>query len=105
LPENQRARYTEEWKSHVDQIPGEIGKLIDAFGFLAASWKMGNSADHAKLGREIVEEEPEALPPVGSMPRRPTKLWLDVEHAVVTPIAPATATAVARDLSSPPPAA
>ncbi|HEY8009223.1 MAG TPA: hypothetical protein VIE66_21140 [Methylocella sp.] len=40
LPENQRERYTEEWQSHVDSVPGEVGKLIVAFGFLQASWKI-----------------------------------------------------------------
>jgi hypothetical protein len=34
---------------------------------------MGDSDDHAKLGKEIVEEEPEALPPLGWMP--PEGVW------------------------------
>lgn len=40
LPENQRERFSEEWQSHVDEIPGEVGKLCVAFGYLQASWKM-----------------------------------------------------------------
>ncbi|WGJ13439.1 sugar transferase [Methylocapsa sp. D3K7] len=44
LPENQRERFAEEWQSHVDQIPGEIWKLKEAFGFLLASWNMGDVA-------------------------------------------------------------
>ncbi|MGI8570363.1 MAG: hypothetical protein ACR2KT_15590 [Methylocella sp.] len=51
LPENQRERFAEEWPSHVDQIPGEVGKLIATFGFLLACWKMGESDAHAKLTR------------------------------------------------------
>jgi lipopolysaccharide/colanic/teichoic acid biosynthesis glycosyltransferase len=40
LHKNQRERFAEEWSSHVNEIPGEIGKLLVAFGFLRASWKM-----------------------------------------------------------------
>jgi hypothetical protein len=67
LPENQRERFSEEWHSHVTEVPGDVGKLIVAFGFLSASWKMGGSDNHPKLRKQIVEEEPKALPPVGSM--------------------------------------
>jgi phage terminase Nu1 subunit (DNA packaging protein) len=28
LPQNLRERYEEEWQSHVDEIPGDIGKVI-----------------------------------------------------------------------------
>jgi hypothetical protein len=40
LPQGQRERYAEEWRSHLDQIPGEIGKLIVAIGLLSAARKM-----------------------------------------------------------------
>jgi lipopolysaccharide/colanic/teichoic acid biosynthesis glycosyltransferase len=40
LPENQRKRREEEWRSHVEEIPGEVGKLIEALDCLRASWKM-----------------------------------------------------------------
>ena len=40
LPENERNRYDEEWRSHIDEIPGEVWKLKIAFGFLQASWKI-----------------------------------------------------------------
>lgn len=39
-PEHKRERLAEEWPSYVDEIPGDIGKLIVAFGFLSASWKL-----------------------------------------------------------------
>ncbi|HEY5239183.1 MAG TPA: hypothetical protein VIJ62_12440 [Rhizomicrobium sp.] len=37
LPARHRARCEEEWQSYVNEIPGEIGKLIAAIGFLPAS--------------------------------------------------------------------
>jgi hypothetical protein len=40
LPENQRARYQEEWQSHLSEVPGTVGKLIEATGFLQAAHKM-----------------------------------------------------------------
>jgi hypothetical protein len=73
-PENLRERLAEEWASHVNEIPGDIGKLLWAFDYLRASWKMGDSNDHAKLGKKIaveineiveVEEKLAAVPPVG----------------------------------------
>ena len=33
LPTNQRERCGEEWRSHLDQRPGNIVKLIEALGF------------------------------------------------------------------------
>ena len=40
LREDQRERFAEEWSSHVNEIPGEFGKLLVALGFLRASWTM-----------------------------------------------------------------
>jgi hypothetical protein len=34
LPENQRKRREEEWRSHVDEIPGKVGKLTEALDCL-----------------------------------------------------------------------
>jgi hypothetical protein len=36
LPEDMRTRYEEEWRSHTDEIPGEVGKLIHALNCLSA---------------------------------------------------------------------
>jgi hypothetical protein len=47
LPQVQRKRFTEEWQSHVDEIPGEVGKLVVAFGFLRASSKMSRGLTDA----------------------------------------------------------
>lgn len=37
LPADQRERYREEWRAHVDDTPGLVGKLYVAVGFLSAS--------------------------------------------------------------------
>lgn len=37
LPERNRERMREEWHSHLDEIPGQIGKIVAAIGFLIAS--------------------------------------------------------------------
>ncbi|WP_119462934.1 sugar transferase [Rhodospirillaceae bacterium SYSU D60014] len=46
LPPDQRERFAEEWRSHVNDIPGEIGKLVVALGLLPASRKMAFNLDH-----------------------------------------------------------
>lgn len=40
LPEDKRERFAEEWSSHVNEIPGDVGKLTVALGFLVAASKM-----------------------------------------------------------------
>jgi hypothetical protein len=42
LPENQRERFREEWESHVNEVPGKIGKLLCAAGFLVAAQKIAS---------------------------------------------------------------
>jgi hypothetical protein len=37
LPARYRKRLSEEWRSHIAQVPGDIGKIIVAFGFIRAS--------------------------------------------------------------------
>jgi hypothetical protein len=37
LPEDQRERYKEEWQSHIDETPGDIGKILAAMGFVWAA--------------------------------------------------------------------
>jgi hypothetical protein len=60
LPENQRVRYSEEWRSHLNETPGEIGKSVCALGFLRAGWKMSRI-----LSEEASQfpEEPESAKP------------------------------------------
>jgi hypothetical protein len=40
LPEDQRERFGEEWRSHINETPGEIGKLSNALSLLSAPRKM-----------------------------------------------------------------
>jgi uncharacterized membrane protein YjgN (DUF898 family) len=40
LPQAQQERFEEEWQSHVNEVPGDIGKLTVALGFLPAARKM-----------------------------------------------------------------
>ena len=40
LPESQRRRFEEEWRSHVNEIPGDAGKLVVAIGLLTAARRM-----------------------------------------------------------------
>jgi exopolysaccharide production protein ExoY len=40
LPPSRRDRCGEEWKSHVDTLPGDLSKLIVACGFIFAAWRI-----------------------------------------------------------------
>lgn len=40
LPEEARERLSEEWQGHLREVPGEVGKLVVAFGFLQAASKI-----------------------------------------------------------------
>lgn len=37
LPEDQRARFSEEWSSYIDDVPGGVGKLVNAVGCVWAA--------------------------------------------------------------------
>ncbi len=37
LPLELQERYREEWSSHVEEVPGQVGKLLVAAGFLTAA--------------------------------------------------------------------
>jgi|HubBroStandDraft_3_1064219.scaffolds.fasta_scaffold389708_1 hypothetical protein len=39
LPENQRERYDEEWRGHLNEVHGALTKLVVACGFLCAALK------------------------------------------------------------------
>jgi hypothetical protein len=49
LPENQRERFAEEWQSHVNDVPGRIGKLCSAVGFLTAAYTMAQTDEHNQI--------------------------------------------------------
>jgi hypothetical protein len=38
LPENRRERFGEEWQSHINDVPGQVGKLLVAVGFFIAAY-------------------------------------------------------------------
>ncbi len=40
LPKSRRARLSEEWQSHVNEVPGRIAKLFLALGFLTAAYRI-----------------------------------------------------------------
>jgi lipopolysaccharide/colanic/teichoic acid biosynthesis glycosyltransferase len=42
LPQDQRERYKEEWQSHIDEMPGEIGRIVTSVGFVLAANKMSS---------------------------------------------------------------
>ena len=49
LPVDQRERYSEEWQSHVNEVPGKLGKFLLAAGFLLAAHKMSLTFRHTEL--------------------------------------------------------
>jgi hypothetical protein len=51
LPETERARRIEEWASHLEEVPGEIGKIVVALGFVRAGfWIRYDSRDRMRIG-------------------------------------------------------
>src|SRR5215469_9793045 len=40
LPGEQRERYSEEWLSHVEEVPGEVGKVLASIGLLWAGVRL-----------------------------------------------------------------
>jgi hypothetical protein len=49
LPEKQRERYVEEWQSHVNEVPGRIGKFCSAASLLTAAYKMARTDELSRL--------------------------------------------------------
>jgi hypothetical protein len=47
LPEDQRERYAEQWRGDIEEIPGQIGKLLFAVLLPAAAWKMSRILPNA----------------------------------------------------------
>ena len=43
LPAAKRERFSEEWKSHVNEVPGDISKIAAACGCLSAAWKIAEA--------------------------------------------------------------
>jgi lipopolysaccharide/colanic/teichoic acid biosynthesis glycosyltransferase len=42
LPSEYRDRFEEEWRSHINEIPGEVGKLIVVFGLPSAARRISS---------------------------------------------------------------
>lgn len=42
LPEDQRERFAEEWASHVNEVPGDIGKIAFAWGCVSAAHEIAS---------------------------------------------------------------
>jgi hypothetical protein len=54
LPDEQKDRYEEEWLSHVNEIPGEVGKLVAAFGLFPATRRMSARGTALKYAFDIL---------------------------------------------------
>jgi MraZ protein len=52
LPKQERARYSEEWSAHVNDTPGEVGKLCAAIGCVWASWIRAKSIERPRMDRK-----------------------------------------------------
>jgi hypothetical protein len=50
MPKDRRGRYTEEWQSHIDEIPGNIAKIFTAADFARAAKKMSRVGLRALSG-------------------------------------------------------
>lgn len=44
LPAQMRERFSEEWQSHINDVPGDLGKIVVACGFLVAAWDIAQGA-------------------------------------------------------------
>lgn len=85
LPEDQRERFGEEWRSHINETPGEIGKFFNAVSLLSAPRKMPKSAAIAEplakpTMEEILAEDEGAFAPI----RRVSSVMKNGDHVDVT---------------------
>jgi len=56
LPKTERTRRIEEWASHLEEIPGEISKILVALGFIAAGfWIRYESRDRIRIALKAWE--------------------------------------------------
>ncbi|MGA2650091.1 MAG: hypothetical protein ABSF28_06200 [Terracidiphilus sp.] len=55
LPNEQRDRYSEEWSSYIEEVPGEIGKIFAAFGLTWAAIKIKLLLQREKRSAGAVE--------------------------------------------------
>ncbi len=43
LPGRHRGRFDEEWRSHINDVPGTLGKFVTATGFFFAAYKIASA--------------------------------------------------------------
>ncbi len=55
LPSHRRQRFAEEWESYLNDLPGQISRLIAAVGLCCAAWKI-NLGDQFSEGQERLKE-------------------------------------------------
>lgn len=63
LPETQKIRFDEEWRSHIDEVPGHLGKIVCAFGLLIAARKISSVSRADRIlehWRRALEQQEEA---------------------------------------------
>jgi len=48
LPQDQQQRFSEEWPSHLIEVPGDIGKIITAAGFVFAAQEIASLRKHRR---------------------------------------------------------
>jgi len=48
LPEGQQERFSEEWASHIIEVPGELGKVAVALGFVSAAQEMASMLKYSE---------------------------------------------------------
>jgi hypothetical protein len=91
LPCDLQERYAEEWRAFVAEIPGEMGKLLCAFGFLWAGWRLSTELRIKTVGistssinqqnvRNIV------LPEVQAKVAKPSVTQAYLSSSVVIPV-------------------
>jgi hypothetical protein len=52
MPTNEQERYLEEWAYELNNIPGEISKVLYAVGLVQAAWGISSSTRHHKGTKE-----------------------------------------------------
>jgi MraZ protein len=52
LPKQERERYSEEWSAHINDVPGEVGKLCAAVGCVCASLIRAEAVERPQVDRK-----------------------------------------------------
>lgn len=65
LPEDQRERFAEEWQSHINEVSGDLGKIVFALGCVSAAQNMTLSrVQFAPRGEQQYQDTHSSLPKV-----------------------------------------